>query len=236
MLLLRGGQPEGTTAVRIGLERATIGRLQILEPLPGTLDLSDLKVCRWDLPRGPSDEKYQYKEMLENSFPFRKSNYLAIEHALQNDGMNEQADEVHVLMRRRDRRNIHSCWMALLDRLLDLSTKYGTTSTRLVSVMLILFVISVWVFNDRNHVEYEIAPLGGKPPPVEHPAPASWSVGDAVLLALRLHVPIISLGVDEKVQPSGTRLKAYAVIVVAGSWVMWPLLIASVSGYLRKRN
>jgi hypothetical protein len=61
-------------------------------------------------------------------------------------------------------------------------------------------------------------------------------MGDAIFLAVRLHVPIVSLGIDEEVQPSRTWLKAYAVAAVAASWVMWPLFIASVSGFLRKRS
>jgi hypothetical protein len=217
--------------VRVGLERATVGRLQIVEPLPGTLDLSNLKVNRLDRLEDPS----VYKDMLKNSHPFKKSNYLGIENALRNAGLDGQADEVHVLMRRRDRPNpLRSFWRWLLDVFLDLSIKYGTTSKRLVCVMLVWFAISVCIFSNRNHVEYDIAPQVDKPQILKRPE--SWSTGDAALFAARLHVPIISLGVEEKVQPSGTNLKAYAMIVVALSWVMWPLLIASASGLIRKQN
>lgn len=228
--LLGGGQTEKETPVRVGLERATLGRLQIVRPLPGTVDLSNLKVDRWDLPKDPAS----YRNMLENSHPFKRSNYLAIENALRNAGEDGQADEVHQWMRRRDRRSTKSFWKVLFDVFLDHSIRYGTTSKRLVCFMIVLFSISLWIFSNRNHVEYDIAPAVGTPPPVEHPL--AWGAGDAALFATQLHVPIVSLGVKERVQPSGLGMRTYAMAIVAASWIMWPLLIASMSGVIRKRN
>jgi len=228
--LLGGGQTEPEVPVRIGLERATLGRLQIVRPLPGTVDLSNLKVDRWDLPKDPAS----YRNMLENSHPFKRSNYLAIESTLRNAGEDGQADEVHQWMRRRDRRSTKSFWKVLFDVFLDHSIRYGTTSKRLVFFMILLFTISVLIFSNRKHVEYDLAPAAGTPPPVEHPL--TWGAKDAALFAAQLHVPIISLGVKERVQPSGIRMRTYAMAIVAASWIMWPLLIASMSGVIRKRN
>jgi len=223
---------EKNKRARVVLERATVGRLQIVEPLPGTLDLSNLKVNRLDR----LDDPLIYKSMLQNSYPFKKSNYLTIEHALRNAGLDEQADEVHVLMRHRDRRPLRNFGRWLLDVFLDLSIKYGTTSSRLVYVMVIWFIISVWVFSPPSHVEYKLAPPLQELLPVQLQHPTDWSVSHAAVFAAQLHVPIISLGIDEEVQPSGIMLKAYAIVVVAANWVMWPLLIASASGFIRKRD
>ncbi len=215
--------------VRVGMERATIGRLQIIKPLPGRLDLSNLKVNRLDSLEDPSI----YQNMVTNSYPFRKSNYLAIEHQLRNAGYNAEADKVHVLMRRHDRPPLRSFPRWLLDVFLHLTIKYGTTSVPLIIIMLLWFGVSVWIFSDRNRVVYD-APQPDKPQ-MSIP-PESWSRGDSALFAVRLHVPIISLGVEEKAKPKGTGWKAYAMTVVALSWVMWPLLIASASGLIRKRE
>jgi hypothetical protein len=211
--------------IRVGLERATIGRLQIVQPLPGTLDLSNLKVNRLDR----LEDSCIYKDMLKNSYPFRKSNYLVIEHALRNAGLDAQADEVHVLMRQRDRPPLKRLLPWLLDRFLDFTIKYGTTSKRLIFVMIAWFAISLAIFSDVNRVEVD-DPSGDPVPP------KTWNAGEAALFTTRLHVPIISLGVEQKAQPKGTRWKAYAMTVVALSWVMWPLLIASASGLIRKRE
>lgn len=217
---------------RVVLERATVGRLQIVEPLPGTLDLSNLRVNRLDRLEDP----LIYKSMLENSYPFKKSNYLTIEHALRNAGLDEQADEVHVLMRHRDRRPLRNFGRWSLDVFLDLSIRYGTTSSRLVYVMLLWFVISVWIFSSPSRVEYKVPPPLEETLPVQLHHPTNWSVSHAAVFAAQLHVPIISLGIDQEVQPSGLMLKAYAIAVVAANWVMWPLLIASASGFIRKRD
>lgn len=230
--LVFGGTDEEDKAVRFGLERGRIGRLQIVEPLPGTLDLSNLRVDRWSLP----EDQTSYERMLRNSYPFKRSNYLAIENTLRNEGLDERADEVNVAMRRRDRLSTTSLWKIWFDSFLDLSIKYGTTSKRLVCVMIALFALSVWIFSNPNHVEYNISPASQKPPPVEHPAPASWGLPQSALFAARLNVPIVSLGIDEKVQPSGFGLKVFAIGVTAASWVMWPLLVASMSGFIRKKN
>jgi hypothetical protein len=279
-----GDAPPGTR-VRVGLERAIIGRLQIVEPLPGTLDLSNLRVDRWDLPGEGS-----YLDMLERSEPFKQSNYIAIENALRNAGEDERADEVYVAMRRRDRRitsraakrfpgwlknvpdepksvpdgaksfpnwlrqtpgrlkefpswlkNVLSWlvpnWLRKFPGwFLDLSTGYGTKSLRLVVFMLALLALTVWVFNDPGHVEYKIVPAAQTPPPNVHPAPEKWSPFDATLFALRLHVPIIALGVHEDYEPRGILWETYGMAIVAASWVMWPLLLASASGFIRRRK
>lgn len=251
------------------LERAVIGQLEIAYPLPGTLDLSDLKVGSWKEPVKKKEsgllavlrsfsnvlgfdpgflkkEDSFFIETLKNSEPFRRSSYLAIERDLRNKGEDEEADAVHVEMRRRDRRQTKKFWNRLPDFIFDAFTKYGTTSARLFWIMLLSFIFTIWLFSNPTNVKYKSDPSAQPPsqsdpsvqppPQVAHPRPEDWNVGDAVFLAVRLHVPIVSLGIEEEVQPSGTVPKAYAVLIVAASWVMWPLFIASVSGFLRRRK
>ena len=232
-LMVRGGQEETKhEPIRFALERGRIGRLQIVKPLPGTLDLSNLRVDRWDLPENPT----VYQELLEHSYPFKRSNYLAIENTLRNEGLDKRADEVNVSMRRRDRRTTKNLAKIWLDSFLDVSIKYGTVSWRLACVMVLLFVLALWIFANPSHVEYSISPASQKPPPVEHPAPTTWGLRESALFAARMNVPIVSLGIDEKIQPSGFGLKLFAIGVTAASWVMWPLLIASMSGFIRKKK
>jgi hypothetical protein len=222
--------------VSVVLERAIVGRLEIVESLPRSLDLSNLIVGSWEWKWKEKD-----KEMLvlERSYPFRKSNYLAIEKDLRNKGRDEEADRIHVSMRQRDRKESQSWSRKLVDKVLwDLPTRYGTTSKRLFVLMLVLSIISVSLFSNPNSVEYDIAASEQRQPPVVHlnPEAQDWNIGNAIFFAVRLHVPIVSLGIDEEVRPSGLMLQAYAVAAVATSWVAWPLFIASLSGFLRNRN
>ena len=266
-LLWRGGEEEQIKSIRLGLERAMIGRLQVIQPLPGPLDLSNLKVDRWDLDL--ESEPAIYQKLLSESYPFKRSNYFGIEKALRNEGLDEQADQVNVSMRRRDRQSTKSRMLILLDAFLDLSIKYGTTSKRLVVIILALFFMSLLAFRNPNHVEYKNQPntpsakledlqfvtgeseyqqngltekryltrAAAVPGQVAtKAAPTPWSIKDSALYAARLNLPIISLGLDDRVQPRGFRWKVLSILVIAANWVIWPLFIGSMSGLIRKRN
>ncbi|HWX39806.1 MAG TPA: hypothetical protein VN345_01530, partial [Blastocatellia bacterium] len=245
--------PPREIPVRVALERATIGRLQVMEPLRGTLELSNLKVDRWDWPS-------EIQDMLRRSQPFKKSNYMAIENALRNAGDDEKADKVYLAMRRRDRSTTQSRLKRIPGWFLDWSIGYGTKSLRLVGFMLVWFGVSLWSFSHTNcvkyktvrieglakqvpgetstntkQVQYEIVPVAETPPSLS-PPPHKWRIWDAALFSLRLHVPIVALGVREDVEPSGTWMEFYSLTIIAISWVMWPLLIASASGFIKRRR
>jgi len=232
---------EPAEPVRCVLERATIGRLELVKPLPGKLDLDNLRVGSWEEHNHP----HLFERLLDNSEPFRKRSYLAIENDLRNQGRDRDADKIHQRMRRRERR-LKPWWRKAVDLVfLDLPIAYGTESWRLFALMLVLFVTSVLVFKDPAHVEYDLTRFSPQPPDDarwtlvtrQHPEPENWNLADAALLAVRLHVPIVTFGIDEEVRPSGSwKVRAYTVVVVAFSWVAWPLFLASVSGLLRKRN
>lgn len=223
---------------RVILERARIGRLQMAKPLRDTLDISNMHVDRLD----SLDDEDSYTEMLERSDPFKKSNYLAVENLLRNAGRQADADTVHVLMRRRDRRmgygmahgRMRNLLQSGLDYFLDKTIGYGTTSSRVVITMLLLFMLSVIVFQDRRRVEFDLQRTVLQHDAVVHPKQEKWGLAESALFAAQLHIPIISLGVKNEVQPSGVEWKAYAMIIAAAHWVMWPLLIASASGVIRK--
>jgi hypothetical protein len=234
--VLSGGRPEHCAAPRpargiLVLERASVRKLEIREPLPAELYLSDLKVASWD------QSVDYFQEMLHRTRPFRKSCYVTIEGDLRNKGRDDDADKVHVWMRRRDRRNTTAILSVLWDRFLDVTTVYGTTSRRLFWLMLAAFSFSVFVFLDPSHVRYDIAPTAAHvPPPIVPVDSARWTPTDAVFMAVRLHVPIVSLGIDEPVQPMQTGVQIWALVAIAASWLMWPLFIASASGYLRRKT
>jgi hypothetical protein len=129
-----------------------------------------------------------------------------------------------------------------------------------------IFGLSVFVFDNPNRVAYKAEPLhvgegvelvtsdydspqnGGpekryttrittaRGQPVIDPPATPWSIKEVALFAARLNVPIISLGIEDTVQPRGFRWKVFSIGVIAANWVIWPLLIGSMSGLIRKRN
>ncbi len=234
--LFRGGHPDeddesAPPAKHVVFERATIGQMEIVNPLPGVIDLSGLHVSTW------KDRSNFYRDMLSRSYPFKKSSYRAVEKDLRNRGNDSEADEVYVMMRRRDRRYSKSFPRILSDWLLDMTVWYGTNALRPSLFMLLLFLVTARIFSDPGRVEYRVSPSSQKPvPTIVHPNAAEWNLSDALFLAVRLHVPIVSLGVGDDVQPSGNVWQAYGIVVVASSLVIWPLILASLSGLLRRRE
>jgi hypothetical protein len=232
--LLGGGQVETYVRPRVRFERAKIGRLHIMDPLPDTVDLSNLEVARWDLPKQGSMDKFT--EMLDRSFPFKKSNYFVIENHLHNIGDDELADKVRISMCKRDQRQSYSVWKLLLNRFLETSIAYGTKSQRLVFIMVAWFTLTMWIFGDQKRVEYDISSSPEKPPSHQIVPAKHWNLKDDFILAARLHVPIIGLGLEDRFHAAHYWPELYAAMTLAAHWVMWPLLLASASGIIRKRS
>lgn len=222
----RASQP----GARVVLERATIGKLELIKPLPGVVDLSGLQVGSWD------EHADFFEGMLLSAQPFRKSNYLAIESHLRNKGRDSYADQIHVLMRRAERAEMAGRGRRGWDWLLDFFTGYGTHSSRLALIIFFSFLLCIGVFAAPMAVEYSAERQLGEASDKMSPELLSERLPEAFFLSVGLHVPIVSLGIDERVQPRGFWRRLYALIVTAASWVAWPLFIASVSGLLRQRK
>lgn len=82
----------------VNLERARLGRLEIREPLPATIDLSGIEVGAWDLDVYPVET---YTQVLEKTDDFFSGDvYTQVEASLRNDGHDDLADKVYILMRK----------------------------------------------------------------------------------------------------------------------------------------
>ncbi|HUR82746.1 MAG TPA: hypothetical protein VM733_18445, partial [Thermoanaerobaculia bacterium] len=239
-LVFSGGnfvENAGAPATRIVLERARLGRLEIIPPLNVTLDLRNMRADRVaNLDNRTDRDRATVPEILDSTSPFEKGNYLAFENAFRNAGRDHEADEVHVAMRRRDRKLTRSRLRRAFDWFLDITIGYGTTSQRVAIAMLVLFFCSVMVFRDPSRLRLDIGPSFEHQNVNIQPQAKSWNGVEAAIFAAQLHVPIISLGVKNDVEPSGKWWRVYAMTIVALHWVMWPLLIASLSGLVRKKT
>jgi hypothetical protein len=238
---LKAIQAPAAGEARVVLERAKLGRLEILVPLPDSVDLRSMKVERLvnledRTSAGSRADRREpgYLAVLDRSRPFEKSNYLAVENALRDTGDDDGADQVHVAMRRKDRTFTKGTFRRGFDWFLDRTILYGTTSQRVVLAMLMFYLVSLLLFQDARRLQLDISPSAADPNPVVHPL--TWDVNEAAMFAAQLHIPIISMGVKSDVQPSGALWRVYAMLMVALHWIMWPLLIASLSGFVRKRT
>ncbi len=82
---------------RLYLDKARINKLQIITPTPG-LDLSDIKVNRWEF--GKVESASEYIKILQRMEPFDKSVYVNIERMLRNSSKDKEANEIFKAMQK----------------------------------------------------------------------------------------------------------------------------------------
>ena|SRR5512138_2379078 len=246
-LLLSGrGMDTGDASPgEISLERARVGRLQISDPLPRRIDLSSIQVDRWDLPRN------DYEGLLSKTPEFKSSVYTAIEATLINQGDDDTAARIYRAMRWRALADGQNLWRRAWGKFLGITTGFGTQSWRVVWMMLALFAVSTWIFYDERNVMPSPSALEALGDDVSiHTIPVQWTLGSAAWLALRYAVPIVPVlaewewaAADRSLVLTGTgysswlmSVEDYSTFVHLLSWVLWPLYLASVAGFIKRRG
>jgi hypothetical protein len=155
--------------------------------------------------------------------------------------------------------------------LLDTATGYGVRPGRLLSLWLMLLLLSICVFANRVSVE---RPLSYSQPRKDlqssvdvtgerierseteqpwiadggKPSPSEWDIGHAAFMAMRVHVPFMSLLTEGDWQPASRRMTGkhwgewadsltyenYAAVMGAINLLLVPLTIAGLAGFLKR--
>ncbi len=273
--------------VGISLERAVISRLGVVEPTYDYIDLSNVEVSRWVF--GDKDEPApeDFVRILQHMKPFDRRTWVAVETMFRNEAKEDEANYIYRMMRLeardrlghggaragrrrstergRVRRGLGRGWWHLRDRVIAWTTSYGTQVYRLMSVWLVLFVLSLWVFSDPRNVAASPSLLEvAERPAVLEPAVAAasagfespeaalaafgdeaarWGFWDSLGLTLRYQVPIIPLAIHERWEAGrrpllpGFTVEHYAMLVQIFSWTALPvLLIYLATGVVRGRR
>lgn len=249
----------------VRLERARITRVRVVEPIPVRIDLTHITVDRWELPShdGPydraadetddaaSDERAKpYCDLLDMTFPRKRSNYVMFERVLRDRGSMAAADAIYRKMREQfppaERQRLR--WT--LWRLHGL-TGFGTQWGKPIGTLAALALVSLIVFALPGAVEEHPDSLGAKAeasgqwlptePGFEHlrAAPVE-GFGDQILAAkamvLRYHIPMIELPMYQDHRPAGWR-RTYATVVAIAHWIILPLILASlIPAIIRRRE
>ncbi|HYP09784.1 MAG TPA: hypothetical protein VER03_26405, partial [Bryobacteraceae bacterium] len=165
-----------TVQPRIDLERSVFRRFELLYPLPESIDLSNVRVDRWDI-AGEGLENDPHIELLGRTVPFRTGAYAEVERALREQGNTDLADQVYVSMRRaatgeklkRLRTETNAMGGSLRSTVLRLSRLrrflscitdasndffigYGTKPYRLIAIVIFLTIPSLLVFSNPRNV------------------------------------------------------------------------------------
>lgn len=234
----------------LDLDRASIGDLEILKPIPRYVGISNLTVQRWRI--DGADEVQNTLEVLDHAAEFEADMYQKVADTLRNGGQRADAEVVHRASRRQARWR-ETRWGKTLLSLLHGLIGYGTHRGPLLAVMGLWFVFTATWFG----AEYERV-LGPGPAyaldalqigdcnvelahttvdecrllndlavkPLQ-PPDLSNRVARALSVAIRYHIPIIPWDMYPYAQPKETYVWAYTVFVTAVHWILWPLLLAS---------
>ncbi|QXD17043.1 hypothetical protein GQ464_008970 [Rhodocaloribacter litoris] len=99
----------------VSLERGRFGRLEIVEPTPGPLNLSKISVDRWVFGDRQVPSAEDYKEVLIRMDPFDRAVWVDVETTLRNQGEDGEANRIYRQMRWKARqewkaRRAHRRW------------------------------------------------------------------------------------------------------------------------------
>lgn len=240
-------------------------------PLPCRLDLRNLEVAWWDFAgtgRDPAssrgggratqedgDQQVVRHLLREDEYKFR-STFKSIEHDLLVQGSTEHAERVRRWMwnaarggremwgsspRRPRPRLGKRLWYWSLE-------KFGYGCTRLLILLFVCsLALSTWIFSSPRNVSPSFAAREVDQGLSPYQVPRDWDLIDAVWMAGRYHIPMISLPALQDWRASPHRLvvpgtgyelrwwtaEDWAQLVVGINWVMWPLFLLSITGFLR---
>lgn len=97
LVLTKDNLPRDTN--KIILERAQIGRFEIIDPKPKPIDLSNIKVNRWVFGNDKEEKAFHYIDVLKEMSPFDRSVWVDVENSLRNKSLNREANLVYKAMR-----------------------------------------------------------------------------------------------------------------------------------------
>jgi hypothetical protein len=172
-----------------------------------------------------------------------------MERLLRNSGEEEWADDVSRCRRAEDRKQKSTPLRFAEWLLLDLATGYGTRTHRLFWVFVALVALTTLFFLPQDAVvltNSQVTP-DGKPQ-------KSWTWPDALLLSLRVNLPMVNLISGGDYKPSSEPVKLFgrplqlgeggpaitcegwATLVSLLSYIVVPLFAAGVLGFIKKQQ
>jgi Pentapeptide repeats (9 copies) len=167
---------------------------------------------------------------------FDRSSWIQFEATLRGNGEVEWADKAYRARMRQERRNALPWYRRAPSVLWDLGAAYGTSSWRLFLIALAIFLVGIPVFY-RGQLQ-QVSPTSIEGPLFE---PGSfkeeWWTSEQFQRALEVSLYQISplkLPVGEEYKPRGGG-KWFAVLEKIMGWLLIPLLVASLGGFLHRK-
>jgi hypothetical protein len=242
----------------VNLYQSKIGMLSLGRALPfGNNSRVDLRECQFDRFGGSSKVA---KQMAAKQLPeeFSRDPYLQLEKYYRGVGNVLEANSFHYQGRSELRKNAwkrggRTAEWPLSTRLSDaglwLLTGYGVHTWRLLIPIFFFLGVGTWVFWPSEAL---VTPSGthgqsneGQEANATYLTPTASSqeqsqVGlgqhlvERASYSLDLFLPLVNLHIDENWQPNGLGRQIYAVVHSMVGWILVPLLLASLTGIIRR--
>jgi hypothetical protein len=232
---------------KTSFRNSSFQRLELVETLfaPDSLDL-----------RGCTFQSFEgdYRQLLEKQEPkaFSRDPFLQIEKYYTGTGDEAQARKIFYegrsalreAAKRRETTGIEwSPWKRWGDGLLKWLVGYGVKTERLLIPFLLFLFLGAGVFwsNKALAPAKAVPPAAGVPAPVTPSTVASLPTDLPARLvhrlgySLDLFLPIVDLQFVGDWRPRPLWRQAYAIVHIAVGWLLVPLLVASLSGIVRKQ-
>jgi hypothetical protein len=225
----------------VGLKEAAIKRLDLqgISFSENGKDLKkkgkvDLRGCVIEIFPGSKEDNLKFIEAQDPKY-FNYGPFIQLEKYYRVIGDETEAERIYVkgrdALRQHARKlgtGIHwSRKRRVGEWLLDVSVKYGTRTRRLLGLILIFLALGVFIYWGDG----ALAP--SKAPPVGTPA-AAQTIVQKIVYVIDLFLPV-KLNMVDRWQPVFFLGEVYAIILIVCGWLFIPLLIASLSGYLRRK-
>lgn len=247
-LRLTGARFERTTALR----GATIGQIEIRDSvLPFTRGNLRMRGCTFASFIGDESVATQVVEA-QDIAAFSRDPYLQLERYYSNIGDDIQATQIY---RKGRLAHLKNAWVAntsthwskktiVKDWFLKVSTYYGTQTWRLLVPLVLLFVLGTWLFWPDDSLR-PIPSASAEPPAKIVTSSTSADKNEnadnlepkAVYrpgYSLDLLLPVVNLHFENQWEPRNPWLRAYAAFQIVMGWILIPLLLASLAGFIRR--
>ncbi len=257
------------------LNKASVEKLSVTvdDGFPCPIDLRFAEIKWWEFHRSGNtscENADDYIALLAKDPNKQRHTWRAVENSLYERGYEDAADSVHKAMRSWVRETekqaarasgsvFRKIWFHIrsLPHLpLDFFTEYGTTTWRLVIVMLLWFSLSVYLFSINDNIapsEEALAATNTSLTNNQHPT--GWGIWDGFWVAIRFHVPVVLFTARDEWEPTnGNRLvvykdaansgqvyfpvgdpEEYANLVIILHWLAWPIILITASRKLFRR-
>lgn len=236
----------------VALNGSTVGQLEVRDNvLPFTAGTLMMRGCTFARFIGDDTVARQIVEA-QDPANFSRDPYLQLERYYGNIGDDVEATEMYhegrsAHLKNAVAANTSTHWSKktiVKDWFLQVLTCYGTQTWRLLVPLVLLFILGTYLFWPDGALRPTTSALTKSPPETVNSVTSADKKDEAKGpepkmiyrpgYSLDLLLPVVNLHFEDQWEPRGSGLKAYAAFQIVMGWILIPVLLASLAGFIRR--